>query len=125
MTSLGFRPKQMFIKDFIAWHKVTKKLNRKRNNNRTIKLKKHIKKILKAWQKTHLGRLPNLSVIPKGSYCDECPYYYIINIYEDDKHVGYVAHNQTYIGGCRLINKTDDDLHGYGMLFDGIKECPF
>lgn len=125
MTSLGFIPKQMFIKDFIAWNRVTKKLSRKRSNSKSIRREKYIKKILKSWQKTHYGRLPNLSVIPKGSYCDKCPYYYIIDICEDDKHVGDVAYKQAYIGGCHLINKTDDDLYGYGLLFDGIKECPF
>lgn len=129
MTSLGFRPKHMSLKKFISWNKVSKKLRRKRDNNASIKFKKNIREVLRIWQKSHNGRLPDLSVIPKGTYCDSgyglCPYYYSFKASEDYKHPGLVTPYQTMLGGCHLINKTDDNLNGYGLLFDGIKECPF
>lgn len=128
MTSLGFVTAFTSFTSFsahIKYLKVSNKLTRKRNHYKNIKYRNYIKRVIRSWQKLHNGRLPDLSVIPKGSYCDKCPYYYSFEVGEDDIHVGLVAIGQTHIGGCRLINKTDDDLGGWGMLWDSIKECPF
>ena len=44
---------------------------------------------------------------------------------EQGDHVGLVAMGQSHIGGCKLIGKTDDDMDGWGLLWDQCKECPF
>lgn len=107
------------------------------------------RKLFRDWQKEHQGKLPDLSVIPDNcDYCytctDEvdrvidfegipytlykykmCDYYYKIEIPEAEResHDGIVACGQTYIGGCHLLKKTDDDFKGWGLLWDGCKEC--
>jgi len=65
-----------------------------------------------------------------------CPFWYSIEIEgainkEDgeaenavwDQHPGLVAVGQHWIGGCKLIKKTDDDMGGFGLLWDSCKEC--
>ena len=74
-------------------------------------------------QKMHHG-------LPKGYYCydtKKCPFWYSIEIPKEEQgdHVGLVAMGQSHIGGCKLIGKTDDDMDGWGLLWDQCKECPF
>jgi len=54
-----------------------------------------------------------------------CPFWYWIEIPESEykDHVGIVAEGQTGIGGCKLLNETDDDYDGYGLLWDACKYC--
>jgi hypothetical protein len=65
-----------------------------------------------------------------------CPFWYSIEIEgainkEDgeaenavwNQHPGLVAVGQHWIGGCKLIKKTDDDMCGFGLLWDSCKEC--
>jgi len=54
-----------------------------------------------------------------------CPFWYWIEIPEDERpdHIGIVAEGQTGIGGCKLLNETDDDMNGWGLLWDSCKEC--
>lgn len=104
----------------------------KRNSlKREIRARKRIAKrnrqVIREWQSEHNGKRPDLSVIPYGSYCDKCSYQYSIRIpkEERDLHVGIVSVGQSHIGGCKLIKKTDDDFDGFGLLWDGCKECGF
>jgi hypothetical protein len=95
----------------------------------------YIKKVLRDWQSRNNGILPDLSNIPEGYYCYHhdsnskvmCQYYRWIEIPETerDNHVGIVAVGQTGIAHCNLINRSDDDMGGFGLLWDECKECPF
>jgi len=82
----------------------------------------------------------NKTLVPHGLYChgyatsiteriirydDTCPFYYMIPIPENELngklHPGLAAMGQKYIGGCKLLNITDDETRG--LLWDQCKEC--
>ena len=91
---------------------------------RKIRFEKYIRGKVRAYQSKHNGIDPR-KFIPKHSYyCNNCPFYYEIEIpvEERENHVGIVAVGQTAIGGCNFLNETDYDLEDC-MLWDGVKEC--
>jgi len=59
-----------------------------------------------------LKRTAGKSVIPKGIYCESCPYH----------DVAEKKHEQSN-GFCWYIMKGDWELEIIGMLWDGCKEC--
>ena len=111
------------------------KKNRRSWKYRTEKLRIHTKQdnksVIRGWQRCNNGRLPDISVIPYGPYCYRgsyiCPHYskQQINIANLDEHPGIVAEGQTHIGCCSLLRMTDDDFHGWGALWNEVKECRF
>jgi len=109
---------------------------RNREISREIAANKYIKKLSRKFQSENNGSLALLKEIPQGLYCydytsesliKKCPFWYSIEIPKEEQgdHVGLVAMGQSHIGGCKLIGKTDDDLDGWGLLWDQCKECPF
>lgn len=95
-------------------------------NSTRKRLEQRNKKLVREYQKLHNGKHPPIKNIPRCTpYCHNCPYLYFIEIPENelDDHVGIVAVGQKHIGGCKYINKTDDDFDGWGLLWDGCKEC--
>lgn len=120
-------------------------IRRMTNNN------KYTKKLLRRLQSENNGSLKILKDIPKNDFycytrtneiighsefegCEiprykiiRCPHWYSIPIEESDldNHVGIVAMGQKHIGGCKLLKLTDDDMEGWGLLWDKCKECPF
>jgi hypothetical protein len=125
--------------------KQSKKDRYKKVKKIKISRNKWIKKHVRRFQKENNGVNP-LLLIPKNTfYCyklmkieyhdpepptfeiDPCPFWYSIEIPEEelDNHVGIVAMNQKHIGGCKFIKKTDDDMDGWGLLWDQCKECRY
>jgi len=117
------------------------KSTRKDYNSKMLTRAKLVREFNKDYQRGHHGSLPE---IPRGTYycyrvidvdfnkeappvihCKVCPYWYYIPIEESelDDHVGVVATGQKGIGGCRYLNLTDDDMQGWGLLWDQCKEC--
>ena len=131
---------------FFAQHYSTRTIKTMRNReiSRKIAANKYIKKLSRKFQSENNGSLALLKEIPKGYYCydftdyndkvdppvfltKKCPFWYSIEIPKEEQgdHVGLVAMGQSHIGGCKLIGKTDDDMDGWGLLWDQCKECPF
>ena len=121
----------------------TLKHYRKERNTRHIQSHKHTKKLVRQFQRENHGINP-LKFIPKETpYCytglsveekengepifniSACKFWYSIEIPQEelDNHIGIVAMNQSHIGGCKLLKKTDDDMNGWGLLWDQCKEC--
>lgn len=122
----GLKLKQLLT----LWNLYSKKKNRVRALWLTINCNKHKRKLIRSFQKRNNGRQPEIKSIPCGEYCNNehddycyCQYYYTFPAKIDD--VGLVAIGQTEIGGCKLINKTDNDMGGFGLLWDRVKMCPF
>jgi len=98
---------------------------RKNRDKQITKHEIYIKKIIRTYQSNHNG-IDGSKIIPKHTlYCCDCPYYQFIKIptEELDQHVGIVAVGQTGIGYCKFIELSDDDMDGWGLLWDGCKEC--
>lgn len=122
-------------KYFTWWDNRSDKFRRKERLCRKKWFRRYQKRIFRDWQRHHEGHLPDLSVIPTGLYCYTlvdgetvmCPHYRWIEIQkvERDEHVGIIATYQTGIGRCALINRSDDDSKGWGLLWDRCKECGF
>lgn len=124
----------------IVQMKINKKDRRKRRIARAIKYDKYLRDVFRGAQK-EFGNI--LKIIPKNTlycytYIDNvyypCPFWYSIEIpgaIENGKaveevwnqHPGLVAVNQYWIGGCKLLKQTDDDMGGWGLLWDQCKEC--
>ena len=122
----GLKLKQLLT----LWQLGSKKKNRVRRLWLISNCNKHKRKIIRDFQKRNNGKHPDIKHIPYGEYCDNehdsrhyCQYYYTFPAKPDD--IGNVATGQTIIGGCKLINKTDNDMNGFGLLWDSCKECPF
>lgn len=111
---------------------------------RKTQFDKYMRKTIREYQSKH-HKLPDLSSIPPGCYCHgpvtkiidreylppifeygkSCPFHYFIEIPEDERDncKAIAALGQTCIGGCHLLNITDNDLDGFGLLWDQCKEC--
>jgi hypothetical protein len=111
---------------------------------RKTQYNKYLRKIIREYQSKH-GKLPDLKSIPPGYYCHgeatiieqennlppiikyekRCPFHYFeeVPIEKRDDCIALVMFDQSYVGGCKLLNITDHDLNGYGLLWDECKEC--
>jgi hypothetical protein len=125
-----------------AESKWTKKQHRKKKKAQNIKQNKWNKKLYRQYQ-SETGKNNLFKLIPKDTpYCytslrldktkeppvyniKPCPFWYAIEIPEAelDDHIGVVAMGQNHIGGCKLLKQTDDDMEGWGLLWDNCKEC--
>ena len=123
--------------------KYSRKYHRKQYRQRHIRFIKWVKEKVRLYQKQHNGIDPR-GVIPRNTYyCYKlasienrgselapiihtvpCEHWYSIPIPKEelDDHVGIVAVDQDYIGGCRLLGITDDK-EGWGLLWNQCKEC--
>ena len=123
--------------------------NFKKNRRRyKIRHNKFIRMKVREYQRYHNGKHPNLKLIPDGYYCHGhmtdlvtegnnppvfkygkfCPFYERVEIKENypesfDHNPGLVAVGQTWIGKCNFLRITDNDLNGWGLLWDECKEC--
>lgn len=97
---------------------------RKNKHKYDIYRNKFIKKKVREYQRNHNGKHPNLKLIPSGLYCynsnGSCPFY---ETCKSVNGIGLVAVGQDYIGKCNFLNMTDDDMNGWGLLWDKVKEC--
>lgn len=95
--------------------------------------KQYIKKKIREYQSIN-RKLPDLKLIPDGYYCYDqitekpCPFYERVEIKEEypesfDHNPGLVAVGQTWIGKCNFLRITDNDLNGWGLLWDQCKNC--
>ena len=128
--------KQYEAKSLKYWPQFCKKDYRKLRNYNQAKYSKYLKKMVREHQKEFNG-IDIRNLIPKNTfYCKDCQFWYSIEIpgainKEDgeaenevwDQHPGLVAVGQHWIGGCKLIKQTDDDMNGFGLLWDSCKEC--
>ena len=119
---------------------------RKNRHKYDIYRNKFIKKKIREYQRNHNGKHPNLKLIPSGPYCHgpitviaqadstppifkyekPCPFYESIEVSDPDdykKNPGIVAAGQTWIGCCKFLCITDNELDGSGLLWDECKEC--
>lgn len=134
------------IEKILEYYQQAKKILRNDRISNYITYNKWLKQKVRDFQKRNNGIDPR-KMIPKNTlYCyqiidiiqptpeDEiiikkkpCPYHYTIEIpqEEQDQHPGIIAMGQTCIGGCKFINKTDDDMNGWGLLWDECKECGY
>lgn len=133
------------VKDLLdKWSRWSKKDLRKDHKREQISNNKWTKKLVRRYQSENEGKNP-LPYIPNNTfYCytayvrpnaDKkdflnyetvpCHFWYSIKIpsKEINDHPRIVAVGQTHIGGCRLLKKTDDDMGGWGLLWDMVKEC--
>lgn len=128
------------FKDLRAYHRPQNfKRRRAKDLYAACRHHKAVRRTLRAYQRRHRGRLPDLSVIPHGDYCYYqvpegvpyesrrfCPYYSLIDIPEEERdlHPGIVEDGQTAIGACSLLGKTDDEFGKFsGLLSDEVKMC--
>jgi hypothetical protein len=137
--------KIILTKDWLkAKLKKSKKQRIKDEKRRKISHNKWAKKLIRRYQSENKGQNP-LPLIPDNTpYCYHyisfnydkdtdkpiiktvlCPFWYAIEIPDDelDDCIGIVAENQTHIGGCKLLKETDNDMGGWGLLWDQCKEC--
>ena len=135
-----------FLKEQTSW---SRKDWRKYYKKQIIHQNKREKKYFRQYQKD-TGKSDLFELIPKSSYyCYSvsneieqilyneqgetfpiykkilCPFWYSIEIPEEERNscVGIVACGQTYIGGCKILKETDNDMNGWGLLWDQCKEC--
>jgi hypothetical protein len=111
-----------------AESKWTKKQHRKKKKRQLVSQNKWNKKLYRKYQ-SETGKNNLFELIPKDTpYCYRnkvCPFWYSIEVKLEDRvnHIGIVAVGQNHIGGCKLLKKTDDDMGGWGLLWDQCKEC--
>lgn len=128
-----------FLKERFTWSSKKWRKNRKAQK---IAQNKWNKKMFRQYQR-ETGKNDLFKLIPYDTpYCytslgldrtkeppvydiKPCPFWYGIEIPEAelDNHIGVIAMNQTHIGGCKILKKTDDDMGGWGLLWDQCKEC--
>jgi hypothetical protein len=84
----------------------------------------------------------NEKLIPKGIYCDGCPYFSYLKIFDDEETPIYVPYciylkkgsisdnwkNNEFDRLKTLFNLTEDEMFEHelfelSLLFDGCKEC--